>query len=160
MPQRVPGSKLLSFGALLLVMGLMLNCKTNPCLTCRSLLFRGMGIGAYLSTHPKPMEVTREADGGSTYEWIYEGKEAVPYTTDPAPPGVSPVNRSSRDSEVEVAFLVLRWLSTGRRNEQVKTLSSSQRIYYYVSIRTDAQGLVQTWSCDSIRIDQARVQRD
>ena len=132
-----------------ILLACFLNCTSNPCLTCKATLFRGTSASVYLSTHPKPQKVTPEPDGGTTYEWIYTQEEVTPTG---GGGGAARVNSS-------VVSEILGWLGSGMRDQRVETRSSREEIYYFVTLRTDAKGIVQDYACSSLRLNLNPISR-
>lgn len=140
---------------LALASALWLGCKSNPCVTCQATVFRGASASVYLSTHPKPQKVTVAPDGGTTYEWIYTREEVTPLAGGGSAGGAggsSPANPS-------VISEFLRWLAGGMRDQQVHPLTATQETYFFVTIRTDARGMVQDYSCSSLELSVKAIQR-
>jgi hypothetical protein len=45
------------------------------------------------------------------------------------------------------------------RDQQIQTLSSTQEIYFFVTIKTDAKGIVQDYSCSSLELNVKAISR-
>ncbi len=132
-----------------LILALFLNCTANPCLTCKATLFRGTSASVYLSTHPKPQKVTPEPDGGTTYEWIYTQEEVTPTGGGGGAPRVNP----------SVVSEILGWLGGGMRDQRIPERSARQETYYFVTLTTDAKGIVKAYSCSSLQLNLNPISR-
>jgi hypothetical protein len=130
-----------------------LACLPSPCTVCHSLIFKGASISPYLSTHPKPVELKQLPDGGLDYTWIFTRKDDVPQGAVPeAGPRGNP-STSGGKAEGVMAELLIRFLAWDGRDANATSPSPArtpQRLYL-VQVRTDAKGIVQAYSCDSVQ---------
>jgi hypothetical protein len=134
------------------------GCNSTPCMTCHAMLFKGVNISKYLSTHPKPFSIKIEPDGCLEYKWIYSSEEKNPLELGSAIPNGDHLNQSTaaggkRLESLLTDLLTLLSSKQGSRNIPEIKASTITETIYIVDIKTDAAGVVRGYSCDRLKID-------
>jgi hypothetical protein len=118
------------------------------------MVFKGASLAPYLATHSKPIEVKQLADGGLDYSWIFTRKDEAPAGTVPAVGHEENRNASDGKAEGVLAELLIRYLTWDHRDANPSDpfpAPKPQRLYL-VKVRTDAKGIVQAYSCESVQV--------